>query len=157
MSEFKFQKNTTRSIIKNAAWGNVSALAKAVMKDRELNDLIMVEVINAIKREIRTYSKDPEYILKLKSHGDIRKFSHESLYQQLLVKCPKLAVLIASIRQPGNLKEICHPSAMQKLQIDSGMQCAWRHPFVCISTTNSWVPLTTGWIFFSMVEPRHWR
>ena len=49
-------ENTTRSIIKNTAWGNVSALAKAVMKDRQLNDLIMVEVINAIKREIRTYS-----------------------------------------------------------------------------------------------------
>ena len=50
-------ENTTRSIIKNTAWGNLSALAKAVMKDsQELNDLIMVEVINAIKREIRTYS-----------------------------------------------------------------------------------------------------
>ena len=54
--------------------------------------LIMVEVINAIKREIRRYSKDPECLLKLKSPGDIRKFSNESLYQQLLVKCPKLAV-----------------------------------------------------------------
>ena len=85
MSEFKLEKNTTRSIVKNAAWGSVSALAKAVMKDRELNDLIMVEVMSAIKREIRTYSKDPECILKLKSPGDIRKFSNESLYQQLLV------------------------------------------------------------------------
>ena len=66
--------------------------------------LIMVEVINAIKREIRRYSKDPECLLKLKSPGDIRKFSNESLYQQLLVKCPKLAVFIASICQPGNLK-----------------------------------------------------
>ena len=84
--------------------------------------LIMVEVINAMKREIRRYSKDPECLLKLKSPGDIRKFSNESLYQQLLVKCPKLAVFIASICQPGNLKEICHSSAMQKLQIDSGMQ-----------------------------------
>ena len=66
--------------------------------------LIMVEVINAMKREIRRYSKDPECLLKLKSPGDIRKFSNESLYQQLLVKCPKLAVFIASICQPGNLK-----------------------------------------------------
>ncbi|CAH3019463.1 unnamed protein product [Porites evermanni] len=74
------------------------------MKDRELNDLIMVEVIYAIKREIRRYSKGPECILKLKSPGDIRKFSNESLYQQLLVKCPKIAVLITSICQPGNLK-----------------------------------------------------
>ena len=39
--------------------------------------LIMVEVINAIKREIRRYSKDPECLLKLKSPGDIRKFSNE--------------------------------------------------------------------------------
>ena len=66
--------------------------------------LIIVEVISAIKREIRRYSKDPECLLKLKSPGDIRKFSNESLYQQLLVKCPKLAVFIASICQPGNLK-----------------------------------------------------
>lgn len=66
--------------------------------------LIMVEVINAIKREIRRYCKDTECLLKLKSPGDIRKFSNESLYQQLLVKCPKLAVFIASICQPGNLK-----------------------------------------------------
>ena len=47
--------------------------------------LIMVEVINAIKREIRRYCKDTECLLKLKSPGDIRKFSNESLYQQLLI------------------------------------------------------------------------
>lgn len=76
MSEFKLEKNTTKSIVKNAACGNVSALAKATMKDRELNDLIMIEVIYAIKREIRRYSKDPECILKLKSPGDLRKFGN---------------------------------------------------------------------------------
>ena len=38
-------ENTTRSIIKNTAWGNVSALAKAVMKDsQELSCILTCNV-----------------------------------------------------------------------------------------------------------------
>ena len=98
------EKSTTRSVVKNAACGNNSALAKAVLKDQELKDLILMEMINEIKKEIRLYSKDPACLLKLKSPADIRRFSNESFYQQLLVKCPKLAVLLSCLSQPGNLK-----------------------------------------------------
>ena len=63
-----------------------------------------MEMINEIKKEIRLYSKDPACLLKLKSPADITRFSNESFYQQLLVKCPKLAVLLSCLSQPGNLK-----------------------------------------------------
>lgn len=95
-----------RSIVTNAACGNNSALAKAVLKDTNLKELILVGIINEIKREIRLYSKDPECLLKRKSPADIRKFTNELLLQQLLEKCPKLAIVIASICQPGSLKTL---------------------------------------------------
>ena len=79
-------------------------MAKAALKDQELKDLILMEMINEIKKEIRLYSKDPACLLKLKSPADIRRFSNESFYQQLLVNCPKLAVLLSCLSQPGNLK-----------------------------------------------------
>ena len=98
------EKSTTRSVVKNAACGNNSALAKAVLKDQELKELILMEITNEIKKEIRLYSKDPACLLKLKSPADIRRFWNESFYQQLLVKCPDLAVLLSRVSQPGNLK-----------------------------------------------------
>lgn len=63
-----------------------------------------MEITNEIKKEIRLYSKDPACLLKLKSPADIRRFWNESFYQQLLVKCPDLAVLLSRVSQPGNLK-----------------------------------------------------
>lgn len=68
------EKSTTGSVVKNAACGNNSALAKAVLKDQELKDLILMEITNEIKKEIRLYSKDPACLLKLKSPADIRRF-----------------------------------------------------------------------------------
>lgn len=38
------------SVVKNAACGNNSALAKAVLKDQELKDLILMEITNEIKK-----------------------------------------------------------------------------------------------------------
>ena len=61
-------------------------------------------IINEIKREIRVYAKDPECLLKQKTPADITKFSNEFFYKQLFSKCPNLAMIIASISQPGNLK-----------------------------------------------------
>lgn len=90
--------------MKNAACGNNSASAKAVLKDQELKDLILMEMINEIKKKIRLDSKDPACLLKLNSPADIRRFSNESFYQQLLVKSPDLAVLLSRVSQPGNLK-----------------------------------------------------
>lgn len=63
-----------------------------------------MEITNEIKKEIRLYSKDPACLLKLKSPADIRRFWNESFDQQLLVKCPDLAVLLSRVSQPGNLK-----------------------------------------------------
>ena len=103
-----------RSIVVNAACGNNNALAKAILKDTNLKELILVGIINYIKREIRMYSKDRECLLKQKTPADIREFSSELLYQQLWVKCPKLAVLITSISQPGNLKGKLPPLADSK-------------------------------------------
>lgn len=74
ITEYTVEKSTTRSVVKNAACGNNSALAKAVLKDQELKDLILMEITNEIKKEIRLYSKDPACLLKLKSPADIRRF-----------------------------------------------------------------------------------
>ena len=57
-----------------------------------------------MKKEIRLYSNDARCLLKLKSPADISKFSNGAFYQQLLDKCPTLAVLISCVTQPGNLK-----------------------------------------------------
>ena len=106
VDKFKIDDPSSRSIIRNAASGNNNALAKAVYKDRNLKELVLVEAINDMKKEIRQYAKDPECLLKLKSPEDIQKFSNQSLYQQLLLKCPKLAVMIGSICQPGKIKSL---------------------------------------------------
>ena len=103
MTEYNIANSVTRRIVKNVVCGNYSAAAKAVFKDVKLKDLVYVEVINEIKHEIRCYSKDSECLLKLTTPGGVRKFSNESFYQQLLLKCPKLAVMMASICKPGNL------------------------------------------------------
>lgn len=102
--KYDIPKGPTRSIVVNAAVGNNAALAKAVLKDTKLKELLLVEVINEIKREIRLYSKDSECLLKQKTPEDIRKFCNESFYKQLFEKCPKLAILIGSVSKPGNLK-----------------------------------------------------
>ena len=122
--------------MKNAACGNNSALAKAVLKDQELKDLILMEMINEIQKEIRLYSKDPVCLLKLKSPADIRRFSNESFYQQLLVKCPKLAVLLSCLSQPGNLKGNLPDFKRLKLPTSSEILFAWQLPFVYTSTTS---------------------
>lgn len=66
--------------MKNAACGNNSALVKAVLKDQELKDLILMEMINEIKKEIRLYSKDPACLLKLKSPADFQMHHSTSNY-----------------------------------------------------------------------------
>ena len=123
------EKSTTRSVVKNAACGNNSALAKAVLKDQELKDLILMEMINEIKKEIRLYSKDPACLLKLKSPA--------VFYQQLLVKCPILAVLLSCLSQPGNLKGlICQTLRRLKLPTSAEILFAQKLPFVYTSTTS---------------------
>ena len=82
---YLIEKSCHRSIIRNAACGNHSALVKAVYKDCTLKEFVLVELINEIKKEVRQYAKDTECLLKLKSPEDIRKFSHLSLYHQLLL------------------------------------------------------------------------
>ena len=97
-------KGPVRSIVVNAACGNNSALAKAVLKDTNLKEQILMGIINEIKREIRVYAKDPECLLKQKTPADITKFSTEEFYKQLFSKSPNLVMIIASVSQPGNLK-----------------------------------------------------
>ena len=106
IDKFKIDDPSPRSIIRNAASGNNNALVKAVYKDSNLKELVLVEAINDMKKEIRQYAKDPECLLKLKSPEDIQKFSNQSLYHQLLLKCPKLAVIIGSLCQPGKIKSL---------------------------------------------------
>ena len=106
IDKFKIDDPSPRSIIRNAASGNNNALVKAVYKDRNLKELVLVEAINDIKKEIRQYAKDPECLLKLKSPEDIQKLSNQSLYQQLLWKCPKLVAMIGSTCQPGKIKSL---------------------------------------------------
>ena len=61
-------------------------------------------IVNEIRREIRVYAKDPECLLKQKTPADITMFSNEVFYIQLFSNCPNLAMITASIFQPGNLK-----------------------------------------------------
>ena len=103
---YLIEKSCHRSIIRNAACGNNSALVKAVYKDCTLKEFVLVELINEIKKEVRQYAKDTECLLKLKSPEDIRKFSHLSLYHQLLLKCPKFLMMIGSICKPGKVKSL---------------------------------------------------
>ena len=73
MDTYLIEKSCHRSIIRNAACGNNSALVKAVYKDCTLKEFVLVELINEIKKEVRQYAKDTECLLKLKSPEDIRK------------------------------------------------------------------------------------
>ena len=106
IDKFNIDDPSPRSIIRIAASGNNNALGKAVYKDSTLKELVLVEAINDMKKEIRQYAKKPECLLKLKSPEDIQKFSNQSLYQQLLLKCPKLAVMIGTICQPVKIKSL---------------------------------------------------
>ena len=100
------EKTCYRSIIRNAACGNNSALAKAVYKDCTLKEFVIVELINEIKKEIRQYAKDTECLLKMKSPEGMRKFSNLALYHQLLLKCPKFVQMIGSMCKPGKIKSL---------------------------------------------------
>ena len=106
MDAYLIEKTCHRSVIRNAACGNNSALVKALYKDCTLKEFVLVELINEIKKEIRQYAKDKECLLKLKSPQDISKFSNLSLYHQLLLKCHQFLMMIGSISKPGKGKSL---------------------------------------------------
>ena len=85
-------------------WKQCCFCKSCVTRHETQGIILLVEVINEIKREIRLYAKDSECLLKQKTPEDIRKFCNESFYKQLFEKYPKLAILIGLVSKPGNLK-----------------------------------------------------
>ena len=65
IDKFKIDDPSPQNIIRNVASGSNNALAKAVHKGRNLKELVLIEAINDMKKDIRQYAKDPECLLKL--------------------------------------------------------------------------------------------
>ena len=98
------ERASERAIVKNIAFNNAKAVAKAVWKDTSLRDHVFLEALGSIKREVKNYAKDPTCVLKTASPAAVTSFTNGSFFNQLLQKCPKLSLVLSSIVQPGKAK-----------------------------------------------------
>lgn len=104
MREFVCESDTERAIVKNIVLQNKKAVARAVWKNEEMKEQVFLEVLGAVKTEVKHYAKDPECLLKVIDPAVVTSFNNEAFYAQLQDKCPSLCLIFANLVKPGKAK-----------------------------------------------------
>ena len=95
VKEFVCESDTEKSIVKNIVFKNKKAVARAVWKNEEMKEQIILEFLSAVKSEVKHYAKDPECLLKVTNPAVVTSFNNEAFYAQLIV---------ANLVKPGKAK-----------------------------------------------------
>lgn len=104
MREIVCESDTDRAIVKNTVLQNKKAVARAVWKNEEMKEQVFLEVLGAVKTEVKHYAKDPECLLKVIDPAVVTSFNNEAFYAQLQDKCPSLCLIFANLVKPGKAK-----------------------------------------------------
>ena len=66
-----------------------------------MKEQVILEVLSAVKSEVKHYAKDPECLLKVTNPAVVTSFNNEAFYAQLQEKCPSLCLIVANLVKPG--------------------------------------------------------
>ncbi len=93
-----------KKAIKNIALQNPAAAAAALCSMDSLKENIFLETSKRVMKEVVSFSKKPECILKSNSARSVTNLTNTQLYQQLYEQCPHLICFLVAICKSGQPK-----------------------------------------------------